>query len=705
MNLIQRIKKYLLLVFFLTFQSFLVFAQSGLNELATKADNFFRKKDFAKALNLYKQLSSKDKENITWKYKQGLCHFYLNSYEQSLYFFKICLEDKRHKDELLIYTAKSLHQTEKFDEAIGLYKTYLKVSSNFNKEREEVKKLILHCIQAKRSKNKIGNALIVNLGDSLNTKFDELLPIQNLRFSDQLFYSSNRKGNFDVYSSTQNLANWSISTALSRRINTVSDEILNAFPDKGFQVLYQRDGQSIVDNYLDGNNQSLAVPFESFKQKGSWNGDYFFYSDKLLAFVSDRPGGFGGLDIYFSYKITDSTWSEPYNAGIGVNSKFNERSPFLSKDGKTIYFSSDRKESIGSFDVFKSVFSNLNNKWSKAERLEKPVNSYGDDLFYRPADNGLSAYLSSIRNLGQGGFDLFIVYLRNPLEEQLNPRTEEQVTEFVNIAKYSKSEVKAIVISEEKNPENKNNKFYFQSILYDNINGVFGQGIERQLDNIVQLMSRYPLVRLLISAHSDNSQKPTTSSFLTLKHAERLSSILINKGVKSDRIVIRGCGSAFPIAKNERFDGSVDVNTRKLNNRVDFDFYYIDNLDIEITNNKIGVNPVMMDSSSLKFKEDVKGLSYKIQLIKTPLMFEDSVLNQEISMFTEKQSNGSEHAYMLGYAKDFDNILLEFKRLKNLGYAQIKIIPYINGYPISREEAAYKKYEYNDLNKFLSFEK
>jgi outer membrane protein OmpA-like peptidoglycan-associated protein len=701
----QGIKKYLLLIILFSFQSFLTYAQNGLADLAVKADNFFKNKDFSKALNIYKQLSTKDKENISWKYKQGLCHFYLNSYDQALSFFKICLEDKQHKDELLIFTAESLHHTEKFDEAIDLYKTYLRVSTKQNSQREEVKKLLLHCTQAKRSKNKIGSALVVNLGDSLNTKFDELLPIQNLRFPDQLFYSSNRKGNFDVYSSFQNLANWSKSTVLPKRINTSSDELLNAFPDQGFQVLCQRDNQSSVDNYMDGNAQSLAVPFESFQQRGSWNGDYYFFSDNLLAFVSDRPGGFGGLDIYFSYKVTDSTWSEPYNAGIGVNSKYNERSPFLAKDGKTIFFSSDRKESIGSYDVFKSEFNSETKKWSKFESLEKPVNSYGNDLFYRPADNGLSAYLSSVRNLGQGGFDLFIIYNRNPLKEQLNPKVEEQLTEFVNIAKFNQAEVKSIVVNQEKNTESRQNKFYFQSFLYDNNSGVFGQGIEKQLDNIPQLMSRYPLIRLIISVHSDNSQKPSTASFLTLKQAEKLSGMLINKGVKSDRIIIRGCGSTFPVAKNERFDGSADMNARKLNNRVDFDFFYTENLDVEISNNQIGVNPVMMDSSALKFKEDVKGLSYKIQLLKTPLMFEDSILNQEILVFTEKQCNGSEHAYMMGFAKNFDDILVEYKKIKNLGYSQIKIVPYLNGYPISREEAAYKKYEYEDLNKYLNFVK
>ena len=178
----QGIKKYLLLIILFTFQLSLAFAQSGLTDLIVKADNFFNNKDFARALNVYKQLSTKDKENTSWKYKQGLCHFYLNSYDQALSFFKICLEDKRHKDELLIFTAISLHRTEKFDEAIRLYKTYLRVNTKQNSQREEVKKLLLHCTQAKRSKNKIGKDLIVNMGDSLNTKFDELLPVQNPRF-------------------------------------------------------------------------------------------------------------------------------------------------------------------------------------------------------------------------------------------------------------------------------------------------------------------------------------------------------------------------------------------------------------------------------------------------------------------------------------------------------------------------------------------
>src|SRR6185503_3374749 len=83
--------------------------------------------------------------------------------------------------------------------------------------------------------------------------------------------------------------------------------------------------------------------------------DLIFFNDSICLFSSDRTGGFGGYDLYISTRH-NGIWSEAVNLGPTINSFYNERYPFLTKNGQTLFFSSDNLESIGGYDVFLTVF-------------------------------------------------------------------------------------------------------------------------------------------------------------------------------------------------------------------------------------------------------------------------------------------------------------------------------------------------------------
>ena len=86
---------------------------------------------------------------------------------------------------------------------------------------------------------------------------------------------------------------------------------------------------------------------------------------KTLYFTSDRPGGFGGLDIYMAKKGRKGRWGKPINLGPKVNTPYDEEAPFLHRDGTTLYFSSVGHNSIGGFDIFKVAIIGRN-KYSEA---------------------------------------------------------------------------------------------------------------------------------------------------------------------------------------------------------------------------------------------------------------------------------------------------------------------------------------------------
>ena len=118
-------------------------------------------------------------------------------------------------------------------------------------------------------------------------------------------------------------------------------------------------------------------------------------SDKnTLYFVSDRPGGYGGKDIWASERLSNNKWSEPYNLGNTINTSNDEESPFLMSDGVTLNFSSKGHNSYGGYDVFTTT-QNDEGVWSTPENMGSTVNSTSDDYYYITNSHGNMAFYSS----------------------------------------------------------------------------------------------------------------------------------------------------------------------------------------------------------------------------------------------------------------------------------------------------------------------
>lgn len=119
-----------------------------------------------------------------------------------------------------------------------------------------------------------------------------------------------------------------------------------------------------------------------------------------LYFTSDRNGGQGGKDIYCSRKDANGTWGVPVNLGPTINTQFEEEAAFISEDGRTLYFISEGHSSMGGYDVFKSVVDD-NGVWSEPQNLGYPINSAYDDVFYCPIGDGSVAYMDRMNEEGK----------------------------------------------------------------------------------------------------------------------------------------------------------------------------------------------------------------------------------------------------------------------------------------------------------------
>jgi len=127
---------------------------------------------------------------------------------------------------------------------------------------------------------------------------------------------------------------------------------------------------------------------------------------KTLYFSSDRRGGFGKLDIYKSERMVNGDWGPAVNLGETINSDNDETTPFICEDGKTLYFSSDGHLNMGGFDIFVSHLM-ANNKWENPVNAGFPINTTGNNMFYCPVKNGEIAYYALIRPDGFGKEDIY----------------------------------------------------------------------------------------------------------------------------------------------------------------------------------------------------------------------------------------------------------------------------------------------------------
>ncbi|MCQ2284958.1 MAG: OmpA family protein [Bacteroidales bacterium] len=153
--------------------------------------------------------------------------------------------------------------------------------------------------------------------------------------------------------------------------------------------------------FVDGDWTDPKSLGPNINRKDSWESQPSLSSDgKLLFFASDRPGSIGGSDIWFSERNSDGTWRKPVNLGPTINTAYDERSPFLHTDSKTLYFSSQSSPSasghdgIGGQDIFYSKLNERGN-WSKPVNLGYPINSDGDDVNFFVSLDGKTGYFCS----------------------------------------------------------------------------------------------------------------------------------------------------------------------------------------------------------------------------------------------------------------------------------------------------------------------
>jgi outer membrane protein OmpA-like peptidoglycan-associated protein len=414
------------------FFMFDIFAQSdrGLIEVA---DEVYKFGDIKDALEIYKQAVEANPENAYAQYMTGKCYLESVNKEKSLPFLQKALQLDDHIVPNIYYLIGTAYQLSyDFDSAViyyNFYRTRVKNErddANFNGKEEfrKIDRRILECNNGKEFLKKPVNVILENLGAGVNSGFSDYAPVIS---ADQsvLFFTSRRAGSTggnkandnefyeDIYVSYRNNGAWTPATNAGPVINTKLHEACIGISPNGKELFIYKDDDKVKGDIF----------FCKLDKKGEWsspkslgkniNTDYIENSvtisadGKTLYFSSDHPGGKGGMDLYVSKMEKNGEWGVPSSLGDIINTEYDDEGPFIDVDGKTLYFSSRGHQGMGGFDLYKTVFDSISQKWSVPVNLGYPINSPDDDIYFVISGDGKFGYYASVKKDGIGDIDLY----------------------------------------------------------------------------------------------------------------------------------------------------------------------------------------------------------------------------------------------------------------------------------------------------------
>jgi len=223
----------------------------------------------------------------------------------------------------------------------------------------------------------------------------------------------------DIYISFKKDGVWSTPENMGENINTERHDAAVALSTDASTLIIFRDDFGVGNLYIsvkDSTGWTKAKKLtKNINSKSNETHAAFSHDGQRLYFVSDIKEGFGGKDIYFSNKLPDGTWGYPQNLGSLINTEFDEEGVYVHPDGQKLYFSSKGHRNMGAFDLF---YCNLigDSAWSAPINIGYPINSTANDVFAVFSADNKRAYYSANKKEGLGSYDIYLVDLMSLTE-------------------------------------------------------------------------------------------------------------------------------------------------------------------------------------------------------------------------------------------------------------------------------------------------
>lgn len=594
-------------------------------------DEYLFNEDYNHALPLYLHLDSIAPKDVAINYRIGVCYLNSTAFNKvnALPYLQL-VQSNYNPDvkndvvnyELYYYLGRAYHLAYYLDSAINYfqkYKTFLK--SDYAKLADANRQIEM-CNTAKDLKTKPVEISIENLGATINSPYPEYSAVISTDES-MLIFTSRRPGSTgnqvdeqgkyfeDIYISYKAKDKWTKPVGIDTAINTAGHEASVGVSVDGQQLVIYKDDKGDGNLYicnLMGDKWSKPLKLGATINTLGWEPSASLSSDEnTIYFVSTRPGGFGGRDIYKSQKLPNGTWGAAQNLGNIINTPYDEDAPFIHPDGKTLYFSSTGHNSMGGFDIFKSVQNDVG-IWQQQENVGYPINSTDDDVFYVLSANGKHAYYSSIKEGGYGEKDIYMLTLESekevpitvlkgtitgipaPIDVQItvtdnetsdivgsyrpNSKTGDYLLTLIPGRNYNVTYESAGFLFHSENifipdttsyqvinkavdlaPIKVGAKVVLKNIFFDFDKASLRTVSRVELNRVYNMLKTNPSLKIEISGHTDSKGSDEYNQKLSDERAKSVVKYLTEKGISADRMQAKGYGETRPVASNDTEEG------------------------------------------------------------------------------------------------------------------------------------------------------
>ena len=397
-----------------------------------QADFYYSYGDYLNAFDAYKRLYYLDSVAPKMNFKMGICMLVLSTdLSKSTEYFKIANDNGNIESSF--YLGNWYHLQNDFDKAIEFYQKYIIAEGAKAIKKPEIDRRIATSERARKMMTDPVDVRIENMGKLINSKYPEYVPLISADES-VLIFTSRRKGGVtdeldsygkyyeDIYISYKENKKWLPPVGIGSNINTEGYDACVGLSSDGTTLITYKgsetgEGGDLYYSTLEGDIWQKPV-----KYGPNINSDYSEFSASLssdgniLYFSSNRPGGFGGLDIYRVVRFLNGEWSLPVNLGPSINTEYDDDAPFIHPDNVSLYFSSQGHGTMGGYDIFKSDRA-ADSSWSQAENLGYPINTTDDDIYFVLSADGRRGYYSSRQIGGEGEQDLYVMHLASEFKE------------------------------------------------------------------------------------------------------------------------------------------------------------------------------------------------------------------------------------------------------------------------------------------------
>jgi outer membrane protein OmpA-like peptidoglycan-associated protein len=393
----------------------------NVSKSAPKADKLFQVQSYKEALPLYLELEKAGANVEQLNYKIAKCltaSSEVNDRVRAIGYFESINENsfKQLPHNYYLDIADDYMLNDQIDQALIFYNKQLERAGTDKRVKSEVDKKIATAKSAYAQMRIPKNVVIQRLSDNINTEYTEYNPVVSADESVMAFTAlrpvdskTGEKVAEEIHISYNQTGNWSLPQKVE--VHTQNNYGTAGISSDGQEMLVFIGSQSSGSIFtIEKEDQGWSRPkpvFSAIQSNYLESTASITPDNKTIYFASNRPGGYGGMDIYKAERKPDGTWGNVQNLGPTINTRANEDAPFIHPNNKLLFFTTDGHNGMGGNDIYKSEL--VNGKWDTPKNMGYPINTTANDNYFTLIADGTRGYFSSDRKGGLGGQDIYMM--------------------------------------------------------------------------------------------------------------------------------------------------------------------------------------------------------------------------------------------------------------------------------------------------------